>query len=228
MKLIYTGKTKNIHSLENGNYLMEFKDDVTGVDGVFDPGANQVGLSIEGVGREGLRLSTFFFEKINEAGFKTHFVKSDIDKKTMEVLPCTVFGKGLEVICRFRAVGSFFKRYGTYASEGQNLDSFVEITLKDDDREDPPINEDALAMLGLLNHDEYAILKQRVVEISLLIKEEIAKKGMELYDIKLEFGRLKSNDEIILIDEVSGGNMRVYKDGVYQEPLKLAGLMLDA
>lgn len=35
-----------------GNYLLRFKDDCTGKDGVFDPGENEVALQIEGVGRE--------------------------------------------------------------------------------------------------------------------------------------------------------------------------------
>ena len=35
-KLVYTGKTKNVYALENGNYLLKFKDDCTGKDGVFD------------------------------------------------------------------------------------------------------------------------------------------------------------------------------------------------
>lgn len=226
MKAVYKGKTKDVFSLENGNYLLKFKDDVTGVDGVFDPGANQVGLSIEGVGREGLRLSTFFFEKIAERGEKSHFVSSNIDESTMEVLPCEAFGKGIEIICRFRAVGSFLRRYGAYIEEGAPLDAFVEVTIKDDDRNDPPITEDALIMLNILTAEEYALLKERTVRISKIIKEELEKKGMELYDIKLEFGRQKSNGDVILIDEVSGGNMRVYKDGVYIEPMKLTKLML--
>ena len=50
MKLIKNGKTKDVFELDNGNYLLKFKDDVTGTDGVFDPGANTVGLSIEGMG----------------------------------------------------------------------------------------------------------------------------------------------------------------------------------
>ena len=37
-KLVYTGKTKNVFELDNGNYLLKFKDDCTGKDGVFDPG----------------------------------------------------------------------------------------------------------------------------------------------------------------------------------------------
>ena len=66
MELKYTGKTKDVYALEDGNYLLKFKDDVTGVDGVFDPGANTVGLTMEGAGRAGLRLTKFFFEKLNE------------------------------------------------------------------------------------------------------------------------------------------------------------------
>ena len=30
MNLIYTGKTKNVYALENGNVLLKFKDDCTG------------------------------------------------------------------------------------------------------------------------------------------------------------------------------------------------------
>ena len=67
MKLIYTGKTKNVYALDNGNYLLKFKDDCTGKDGVFDPGENSVGLTIDGVGDVNLRMSIYFFEKINAA-----------------------------------------------------------------------------------------------------------------------------------------------------------------
>ena len=62
MKKIYTGKTKDVYCLEDGNYLLKFKDDVTGTDGVFDPGANTVGLKMEGSGKAGLKLTKFFFE----------------------------------------------------------------------------------------------------------------------------------------------------------------------
>ncbi|MED3662821.1 phosphoribosylaminoimidazolesuccinocarboxamide synthase [Ureibacillus sp. FSL K6-8385] len=227
MKHIYTGKTKNVYELEDGNYLLEFKDDVTGVDGVFDPGANTVGLTIEGAGRAGLRLTKYFFELLNEKGIPTHYIDADIEKKTMKVKPAETFGNGLEVICRFRAVGSFLRRYGMYVKEGQPLDAFVEVTIKDDQREDPPISEDALDMLGILSKDEYKVLKELTQKIAGIVKEELAKKGIELYDIKFEFGRDKETNEIILIDEISGGNMRAYKDGKYIEPLELEKLILE-
>lgn len=225
MKHVFTGKTKDVFELEDGNYLLKFKDDVTGEDGVFDPGANSVGLTIEGAGKAGLKLTQFFFEKLKEKNIPTHYIDANIEKQEMIVTPASVFGKGLEVICRFRAVGSFLRRYGAYAEEGQALDAFVEVTIKDDERQDPPINKDALSMLGILTNEEYDVLKNLTKEISLVVKEELAKRGMELYDIKLEFGRNKDN-EIILIDEISGGNMRVYKNGEYVEPLELEKLML--
>jgi len=225
MKLVYEGKTKNVYELEDGNYLLKFKDDVTGTDGVFDPGANTVGLSIEGMGRGGLRLTEYFFKMINDAGFPTHFISADIDKAEMTVLPAKVFGHGLEVVCRYRAVGSFLRRYGGYAADGQTLDALVEITLKDDARDDPLINKDALEMLGILSAGEYDTLKDLAKKITGVVKGALAAKGMELYDIKVEFGRVDGG--IILIDEISGGNMRVYKDGEIVEPLDLVRLLLD-
>ena len=226
MKLINRGKTKDVYELEDGNYLLKFKDDVTGEDGVFDPGANTVGLTIEGAGKSGLKLSKHFFEILKKEGIPTHYIDANIDDATMTVKPAEVFGYGLEVICRYRAVGSFIRRYGLYATDGQTLDAFVEITLKDDKRQDPPITEDALHMLGILSHDEYKILKELTIKISNLIKEELAKKGIELYDIKLEFGRIGEEGKVALIDEISGGNMRAYKEGKYIEPLELEGLIL--
>jgi phosphoribosylaminoimidazole-succinocarboxamide synthase len=120
-KLVYTGKTKNVYALDNGNYLLKFKDDCTGKDGVFDPGENAVGLTIDGVGDVNLRMSIYFFEKINAAGIRTHFVSADLQNTTMEVLPAKVFGHGLEVICRHKAVGSFIRRYGDYIENGADL-----------------------------------------------------------------------------------------------------------
>ena len=57
MQKIYTGKTKDVFSLENGNVLLKFKDDCTGKDGKFDPGENSVGLTIEGIGKANLKTS---------------------------------------------------------------------------------------------------------------------------------------------------------------------------
>lgn len=221
METIYTGKTKDVVKDENEAIYLFFKDDMTGKDGIFDPGENQIGLTVEGSGRSGLSVSSFFFEKLNKEGIPTHYIGSDLDEKLMQVKPISVLGKGLEIICRYKAVGSFMRRYGVYTDEGQDLNGYVEITLKDDERQDPFINQEALELLGILTTKEYERVKQLTQRISDSIKVELAKKDLELYDIKLEFGKDKETDKILLIDEISGGNMRVYKNGEVIPPLDL-------
>ena len=223
MNLVYTGKTKDVFALENGNYLLKFKDDCTGKDGVFDPGENSVGLTIEGVGDVNLRMSIYFFEKINAAGIKTHFVSADLANTTMEVLPAKVFGKGLEVICRHKAVGSFLRRYGQYCTEGQDLPAYVETTFKNDDLGDPLVTKDGLVDLGVMTSEQYDSLKAQTQAITKIVADDLAEKGLELYDIKFEFG-YAPDGSVMLIDEVASGNMRVYKDGQYIDPMTLNGL----
>jgi len=219
-KLIYTGKTKDVFELENGNCLLKFKDDCTGKDGVFDPGENSVGLTIEGVGDVNLRMSIYFFEKINAAGIKTHYVNANLADTTMEVLPAKVFGKGLEVICRLKAVGSFIRRYGDLIATGADLPYYVETTLKDDAKGDPLITKDGLVAIGVMTDEQYEDLKDMTQKITKIVADDLKEKGMDLYDIKFEFG-YAPDGSVILIDEVASGNMRVYKDGEYIDPMKL-------
>ena len=220
LELLYTGKTKNVYALPNGNCLLKFKDDCTGKDGVFDPGENSVGLTIEGVGDVNLRMSIYFFEKINAAGIKTHYVSADLENTTMEVLPGKVFGKGLEVICRYKAVGSFFRRYSDYCELGQDLPAYVETTFKNDEKGDPLVTKDGLVDLGVMTAEQYDSLKAQTQAITKIVADDLAEKGLELYDIKFEFG-YDPNGNVMLIDEVASGNMRVYKDGKYVDPMTL-------
>jgi len=220
LKLLYTGKTKNVYELENGNVLLKFKDDCTGKDGVFDPGENAVGLTIEGVGDVNLRMSIYFFEKINAAGIRTHYVSADLENTTMEVLPAKVFGKGLEVICRHRAVGSFYKRYCDYCELGQELPAYVETTFKNDALGDPLVTKDGLVDLGVMTAEQYDSLKAQTQAITKIVADDLKEKGLDLYDIKFEFG-YDAEGKVMLIDEIASGNMRVYKDGEYVDPLTL-------
>ena len=220
LKLLYTGKTKNVYALPNGNCLLLFKDDCTGKDGVFDPGENSVGLTIEGVGDVNLRMSIYYFEKINASGIRTHFVSADLAETTMEVLPAKVFGKGLEVICRRKAVGSFFRRYSDYCAMGQDLPYYVETTFKNDALGDPLVTKDGLVDLGVMTAEQYDSLKAQTQAITKIVADDLAEKGLELYDIKFEFG-YDPEGNVMLIDEVASGNMRVYKDGQYIDPMTL-------
>jgi len=225
MRLIKEGKTKNVYELPDGNYVMKLKDDATGTDGVFDPGSNSVGLTIEGLGKKSLEITRYYFEKLNSLGIPTHYISSDPDAATMTVRPAELFkGSGLEVVCRLKAAGSFIRRYGEYIKEGEELDYLVEFTLKDDEKGDPPATKDTLAMLGIITEDEFESVKCLTKKITAILKEDMQNKGLTLYDIKFEFGRV--GGEIALIDEISGGSMRVYHDGKPVEPMDIGGYVL--
>ena len=221
--LVYTGKTKNVFTLDNGNYLLKFKDDCTGKDGVFDPGENSVGLTIDGVGDVNLRMSIYFFEKLNAAGITTHYVNADLENTTMEVLPAKVFGHGLEVICRHKAVGSFYRRYAEYIEEGADLPAYVETTFKNDELGDPLVTKDGLVALGVMTAEQYEDIKIMTQQITKIVADDLKEKGLVLYDIKFEFGYDKEG-KVMLIDEIASGNMRVYKDGKYIDPMTLSEL----
>ena len=225
MELIYKGKTKDVYSLENGNVLLKFKDDCTGKDGVFDPGENAVGLQIEGIGKANLLTSIHFFELLKEAGIKTHYVTANPEDATMEVLPGKVFGHGLEVICRLKATGSFIRRYGEYIENGTELTGgYVECTFKNDALGDPIVTCEGLVALGIMSEEMFKSMKEQTLKITKIVADDLKTMGLDLWDIKFEFGYY--NDEVILIDEISSGNMRVYQDGKIVDPINLTSIIL--
>ena len=232
MEKLYTGKTKDVFGLENGNVLLKFKDDCTGKDGVFDPGENSVGLTIEGIGRANLETSVYYFELCKKAGIKTHYVAANVEDATMEVLAAENFGKaqggnGLEVICRLVATGSFIRRYGEYIKDGTVLEGgYVECTFKNDAKGDPLVTGEGLAALGIMTPDMFETMKEQTLKITKVVADDLKTIGLDLWDIKFEFGYTKDG-EVVLIDEIASGNMRVYKDGTIVNPVDLTKLILN-
>ena len=226
MKKIYEGKTKDVYSLENGNVMLKFKDDCTGKDGVFDPGENTVGLKIDGIGKANLQTSVYYFELLKKAGIKTHYISADVDNATMEVLPGKVFGHGLEVICRLVATGSFIRRYGEYMENGTRLEGgYVECTFKNDAKGDPLVTGEGLVALGIMTAEMFESIKAQTLAITKIVADDLRSIGLDLWDIKFEFGY--NGDEVMLIDEIASGNMRVYKGDTIVEPVELTKLILN-
>ncbi len=231
MELLYKGKTKDVYGLENGNVLLKFKDDCTGKDGVFDPGENSVGLTIDGIGKANLETSVYYFEMLKKAGVKTHYVSADIENATMDVRPAECFGKelgggGLEVICRLVATGSFIRRYGEYIKDGTPLEGgYVECTFKNDAKGDPLVTGEGLVALKVMTAEMFESLKEQTLKITKVVADDLKTIGLDLWDIKFEFGY--NNGEVILIDEIASGNMRVYKGNEIVNPVDLTKLILN-
>ena len=107
MKLVYEGKTKNVYELDNQQYLLEFKDDVTGENGRIDPGSNFVLGKLEGKGKSSLAMSKHFFELLQKKGIPSHYIMANLENNTMMVKKAQPFGHGLEVVCRLRLMEAF-------------------------------------------------------------------------------------------------------------------------
>ncbi|HBK61684.1 MAG TPA: phosphoribosylaminoimidazolesuccinocarboxamide synthase [Firmicutes bacterium] len=209
MREIYTGKTKDVFLRDDGYVLLRFKDTVTGVGDTVDSGANEVIGEVAGKGRSSFNLTLRFFELLHEAGIPTHFVGIGPDVNTIIAKRARSFR--LEVVCRAKAWGSFVRRYGNHVREGDPLPSLVEFTLKDDERGDPLITEDALVALDIVSREAIDYMKGTARQATALIAGHLSQRGLELIDIKYEFGEV--DGRTMIIDEVSGDSMRVACQG---------------
>ncbi|UMZ73053.1 phosphoribosylaminoimidazolesuccinocarboxamide synthase [Natranaerofaba carboxydovora] len=209
MEKIYEGKTKRVFLNEQNNLVLYFKDDVTGTGDTIDPGGNEVVGEIEDKGLSSLAVSKYFFDILHSHDIPTHYIDASLEDGTMEAKRSEPLG--LEVICRIKAYGSFLRRYPHF-TEGkilETLDYLVEITVKDDERGDPLINDEALTSLGVLTEEEVNSIKNITKSVAKIIEKDLKEKGLDMIDLKLEFGRV--DDKIVVIDEISGDCMRVFE-----------------
>ena len=110
MKTLYNGKTKDVLTDDaNGEVYLLFKDSATGENGVFDPGSNTVGGSVDGKGKIGLKISQYFFELMKQNGIPTHYLGADVEKGLMKVRKLSV--PKLEFVLRYFTAGSMCRRF---------------------------------------------------------------------------------------------------------------------
>lgn len=206
-ELIYTGKAKDIYTTEDDDLIISvYKDQATMLNGARKE-------TIDGKGRLNNQISSLIFEKLNQAGVETHFIKQlsateQLNKK-VEIIP-------LEVVLRNYTAGSFSKRFGV--EEGIVLDSpILEFYYKNDDLDDPFINDEHVSFLGIASSDEIDYIKAETRRINHLLIAIFKAIDLTLVDYKLEFGRDKSG-KIILADEFSPDNCRLWdKDGNHMD-----------
>ena len=206
LKTIYSGKTKDVlRNEQTGDTFLLYKDDATGADGNFDPGSNTVGGSVAGKGKVGLDLSEHFFKLLEENGIPTHYLGSDLDAGLMQVRPVAV--PPLEFILRYEAAGSMCRRFDL--TPGTIFDPpYTEVTLKSDEQGDPLISECICLMKEYLQPGEFDQCLDILPRMGEVLKNELAKLGLELLDFKVEFG-FDENRNIFVADEVTPDIWRV-------------------
>ncbi|MCG8343549.1 MAG: phosphoribosylaminoimidazolesuccinocarboxamide synthase [Chlorobiales bacterium] len=197
-KLLHEGKAKKVFLTENSDLVIqEFKDDATAFN-------NKKKGTISNKGVVNNAVSCKLFTYLEENGVPTHFVEKLSDRdmlcKYLEIIM-------VEVVVRNVAAGSLVKRYGF--EEGVRLERpIIELYLKDDDLDDPLMNESHAVALGLATYEELDILKEQAARINTLMKSFFADRKLNLVDFKLEFGRHKG--EIFLGDEISPDTCRFW------------------
>jgi len=225
MKTIYDGKTKTVLlNEENGAVYLYFKDDATGENGVFDPGSNTVGGSVEGKGKIGLKISKYFMDLMEINGIPTQCLGAEIDKSMMEVRKLTV--PKLEFVLRYFTAGSMCRRFTL--AEGIPFDPpYVEVTLKDDEQGDPLISERLCIMKGLLVEGQYSEALDILLKVGEVLKEELKRMELILIDFKIELG-YDENKKVYVADEITPDIWRVRdKNGNIPNQIDCAKLILE-
>ncbi|WGS66109.1 phosphoribosylaminoimidazolesuccinocarboxamide synthase [Marinitoga aeolica] len=197
LNLLYEGKAKKIYEKAPDEVVIYFKDDVTAFNG-------EKKDSIIGKGRINKKITTFFFEMLEEKGIPTHMI-SDIDEnsflaKKVKIIP-------LEVIVRNYTAGSFCRRYGI--EKGIKLEKpIVEYSLKDDDLGDPMICRNVVLSLKLVEEKVLNKIEYYALKINDILSQFLESKNIILVDYKLEFGI--SNGKVYLADEISPDTCRFW------------------
>ncbi len=218
MKLVYRGKTKDVYELGPDSLHLIFTDRVTKNDaGEIDPGGNNLAEeTVPGQGEACLLMTSAIFEEIAARNIaRTHMIAYDLASLSMDVRKAVLFTPGLEWVARWICTGSFLRRYKMVPGihDGMPLVMPVfEITLKDDAAGDPPIVPSALVGLGVVSAAIMDDLWPRNAKVMQAIREMFTARGLDLWDIKIEWG-LDENGRPMLIDEISPGCCRAFKAG---------------
>jgi phosphoribosylaminoimidazole-succinocarboxamide synthase len=225
-KIIYDGKTKTVYmNEETGEYFLLFKDSATGLDGVFDPGSNTVGGSVDGKGKLGLVISKYFFELMEKNGVPTQYLGADIDKGLMKVRPVSV--PPLEFVLRYYTAGSMCRRFGLEPGI-PFVPPYAEVTLKSDEQGDPLISERLCLMKGILEEGEYRKAIDLLGRVGDVLQVELSKIGLTLIDFKIEFG-FDEKRNIYIADEITPDIWRVQdKAGNIPDQIECSKLIFGA
>ncbi|GIT97791.1 phosphoribosylaminoimidazolesuccinocarboxamide synthase [Sulfurovum sp. TSL1] len=199
-ELLYEGKAKKIWKTEDDNLLIsEFKDSLTAFNG-------EKKSSEEGKGALNNQISTELFKYLDEKGIPTHYVDT-IDENNMLHKAAEVIK--IEVIVRNIATGSLSKNLGIKDKTVLPF-TLVEFDYKNDALGDPKLNDQHCLILNLVNDaSELDYIRFMARRINTLLVEFYAGLDIKVVDFKIEFGRDK-NGNIILIDELSPDNFRLW------------------
>ncbi|OTN76687.1 phosphoribosylaminoimidazolesuccinocarboxamide synthase [Enterococcus sp. 8G7_MSG3316] len=197
--LLYEGKAKKLFKKPDSKELrVEYLDQATALNG-------QKKDAIQGKGALNNQITSILFQLLAQEGIQSHFIKI-ISKheqliEMVDMIP-------LEVVVRNVAAGSFSKRLGI--EEGTTLPQpIVEFYYKDDALDDPFINDDHIAYLGLATEAERQQLRTLALTVNRALQHIFAQIDIRLIDFKIEIGKT-AQGHLLLADEISPDTCRLW------------------
>lgn len=198
-ELYHSGKANNVYLTDNEEYLeLESSDRISAGNGL----KRDV---IKGKGVANNTVSTAIFEKLEASGIPTHYVGPGSNEASKVVRKATPIL--LEVVGRFKASGSYVKRYNVPNMMPFNP-VYIEYTYKSDAAGDPLIGKEAIVANGILTERELGYIEYLTEQVGLIVRDFFDECNAELIDYKIEFGRLP-NGRIVVIDEISPDTCRI-------------------
>jgi len=198
---LYEGKAKILYATDDPTLVIQyFKDDATAFN------AKKRGTIVD-KGVVNNQISAHLFQALEREGVPTHFVKPLSDRemlvKRLEIIP-------LEVTMRNIVAGGMARLLALEEGLGLNEPVF-EWHYKSDPLDDPLINDDHCVAIGAATRDELAHIRQQSAKVNQVLKAYFLKRGIDLVDFKLEFGR--HDGQILLGDEISPDTCRFWEQG---------------
>lgn len=205
--MLYEGKAKQIYATDRPDrVIVHYKDDASAYNGI-----KRAQITNKGILNN--KISSIIYAHLEKEGIRTHFIER-IDDRNQLCLKVQVIP--VEVIVRNRAAGSMARRLGL--DEGIKFSNTIyEYCYKNDELDDPIINEHHAVALGLSTYEEMDTIHRLTVRINELLIALFAGIGVELVDFKIEFGRLPDGT-LVLSDELSPDTCRLW-DADTQERL---------
>jgi phosphoribosylaminoimidazole-succinocarboxamide synthase len=212
MRLMRTGKVKDIYELESGNILFHFSDRISAFD-------VKMATPIPKKGEVLCKFAEFWFNTLETPHHMLKVVAKDkMEVKKLQMIP-------LECVVRGYFYGSFIERYKERLGEDLPSDFSPVLGVKlpkpifdpttKSEEHDRPINRLKAISLGILSDNDYDFLERTSISLYKKMSRVVDKAGFIIADVKFEFG-LDEKGRIVLGDSLGPDEYRLWLKAAYQ------------
>ncbi len=189
--MIRDGKLKKIYPTNHPDqYVIQFKDDLSVI-------KDKKKKILSHKGEYHAAISSALFRYLEGYHIHTHFIKilkpNEMLVKRLEMIP-------IEIMVWNFSSGTISKRYNIKKGKVFSC-PIVELYLKSKKLHSPMMTIDHICAFGYTESEEIQNIDQTVRKINAVLKAYFERRGFQLADFKVEFGRYQN--DILLGDEIT-------------------------